>query len=373
MKKTNNKGEIHYTQLNMCMGKTNDWENIPCIQNSFISKKEILEILNSIGYSGCAEYENKKYSSFEDFLNDYFKNTVFKVIQTNHSNGDFHDSYLAIWYDLNQSKIPNYFDLDLTKYKEHMIQIVIEYLSLCDFSLYLDYADNQIFFKLKDITDANFGDIEDDSFDNLDQVICRLEMYHNDTIYGDIYDRITSRQYNFLLDHYICLMRSFIELPSISNILKEIKGKYIVELIQKDIMKKEEDNSLCFKENKFGIDKDLSNFLIVEYIKKETIAFFKKIHNISDIHCIKKQLEEFIELIFNDQFEIILRQEIFSEKQKSNDFLFVFRNTYTNEIWEVVIKQEYLNLNEYNENTLSFYIDTFIKKQFELINKKEEE
>lgn len=87
-------------------------------------------------------------------------------------------------------KTENFTDADILA----AIEFVDELIDCEDFELYLSEEDGEKVFKLKDLQQANLGDIEGDSFTNLDSVVDRLDIYHNDYFYEDFAQREKARE-----------------------------------------------------------------------------------------------------------------------------------------------------------------------------------
>ena len=93
----------------------------------------------------------------------------------------------------------------------------LEMLDFYEFELYVDEQTNQ--FALSDNQHANLGDIEEDRFDTLLDVIDRMEVYHNDYIYESYEACIYEGEESSFWD-LICV--DFLESEVISEIAKTI-------------------------------------------------------------------------------------------------------------------------------------------------------
>ncbi len=78
------------------------------------------------------------------------------------------------------------------KQKESVIGFFYSLLELYEFELIVDNNDNC--FKLHDLQGGNLGNIEGDKFDNLSDIIARLDIYHEDYIYNPLEERVISNE-----------------------------------------------------------------------------------------------------------------------------------------------------------------------------------
>lgn len=85
-----------------------------------------------------------------------------------------------------------------------------EYLELIEFRLEKDKNGK---FHLRDLQGANLGDIESDSFDNADEILDRLEVYHIDYIINDIEDALYDKEIEVEGNEFSDLLKYRDELP----------------------------------------------------------------------------------------------------------------------------------------------------------------
>ena len=110
-------------------------------------------------------------------------------------------------------------NLELTELLKKRVVLAhfLEMLDFYEFELYVDEQTNQ--FALSDNQHANLGDIEEDRFDTLLDVIDRMEVYHNDYIYEGYEACIYEGEESSFWD-LICV--DFLESEVISEIAKTI-------------------------------------------------------------------------------------------------------------------------------------------------------
>lgn len=126
-----------------------------------------------------------------DFITDYEKMRDFR----NLSKEEFLTSYSYL--------TPMEYDATVTREKEllYAIKVALAIIEDEDFVLEVSEVDadelgttNALVFNLVDEQRANLGDIEDDYFDNLNGVLDRMEIYHNDYLYDDLETRLRNNE-----------------------------------------------------------------------------------------------------------------------------------------------------------------------------------
>ena len=214
-------------------------------------------------------------------------------------------------------------------------------------------------FKLKDLQEGNLGKIEKEEFENLTDIIDRLENYHKDYIYDTLKERINDKEVIDKNDlDYIA--KRFIESNLICKTLQEITPQIY-----------EEKNK---KLDKVNVD-DIKNVLEIEEEMYKNICQ-KYVETISNEMLIENN-NEVLHFLIDDKF-ISLKDkgEINVDNYKNNldDYDCIYRyNTYK-ELYEDEINQEICNdiQNEglINENKVwKFYLTYEELKQINLEDK----
>ena len=126
-----------------------------------------------------------------DFITDYEKMRDFR----NLSKEEFLASYSYL--------TPMEYDETITKEKEllYAIKVALAIIEDEDFVLEVNEVDadelgtsQELVFNLIDEQGANLGDIEDDYFYDLNSVLDRMEVYHNDYLYDDLETRLRNNE-----------------------------------------------------------------------------------------------------------------------------------------------------------------------------------
>lgn len=118
--------------------------------------------------------------------------------------------------------------------KEIVVDFFRQLLNVYEFELLISKNVNaEDIFKLRDIQGGNLGEIEQDEFSTLADVIERLEVYHQDYIYQSLEDRIFEKEFIQKNDWELTAKR-FIESDTIFDILDKIDVKEYNEIITKN-------------------------------------------------------------------------------------------------------------------------------------------
>jgi len=123
--------------------------------------------------------------------------------------------------------------------KEKIVQFFRQIINEYDFELIVDTSKNV--FRLNDIQGGNLGNIEQEEFHTLADIIDRLEIYHQDYIYRSLEDRENAGEI-ISKDDWDLVAKRYIESDLVQNILAKINAKEYEEMINisinsKDIMK----------------------------------------------------------------------------------------------------------------------------------------
>ena len=118
--------------------------------------------------------------------------------------------------------------------KEIVVDFFKQLLNVYEFELLIAKDDNSNdIFKLRDIQGGNLGEIEQDEFSTLAEVIERLEVYHQDSIYQSLEDRIFEKEF-IPKDDWDLTAKRFIESDTVFDILDKINVKEYNEIISKN-------------------------------------------------------------------------------------------------------------------------------------------
>lgn len=98
-----------------------------------------------------------------------------------------------------------------------------ELLDMYEFDIYTEKSNNteKMVFKLLDLQGANLGNIESDEFNNLAEVVDRLDTYHQDYIYRSLEERIDGGEVIDKRDYDATVVR-FLNSNIICNVLSKI-------------------------------------------------------------------------------------------------------------------------------------------------------
>ena len=118
--------------------------------------------------------------------------------------------------------------------KEIIIDFFKQILNVYEFELLIAKNENsEDIFKLRDIQGGNLGQIQQDEFSTLAEVIERLEVYHQDYIYESLENRIYEKELIQKNDWDLTAKR-FIESDTIFDILDKIDVKEYNKIIRKN-------------------------------------------------------------------------------------------------------------------------------------------
>ena len=118
--------------------------------------------------------------------------------------------------------------------KEIVIDFFRQILNVYEFELLISKNNNsEDIFKLRDIQGGNLGEIEQDEFSTLAEVIERLEVYHQDYIFQALEDRIFEKEF-IPKDDWDLTAKRFIESDTVFDILDKIDVKEYNEIISKN-------------------------------------------------------------------------------------------------------------------------------------------
>lgn len=118
--------------------------------------------------------------------------------------------------------------------EERNKQIIVNFfnkmLDVYEFELLIDInEDRESVFKLKDMLKANLGNIEQEEFYSLGDIINRLDIYHNDYIYTPLEDRKFNKE-KIKKDDWDMVAKEYLESETVEKILSEIQPTEYKEL-----------------------------------------------------------------------------------------------------------------------------------------------
>ena len=110
------------------------------------------------------------------------------------------------------------------KYKEKVVDFFEQILKIYDFKLVVNVDKN--IFKLQDIQNGNLGGIEQEEFETLEDIMERLDIYHEDYIYRSLNERNLANEI-IPKDDWDLTAKRYIESNFIAEILNDISvNKY---------------------------------------------------------------------------------------------------------------------------------------------------
>ena len=138
--------------------------------------------------------------------------------------------------------------------QEKIVKFFKEMLNVYEFDLIIDtYENAESVFRLKDLQGGNLGGIEQENFYTLQDIINRLDVYHQDYIYKPLEEK---ENIKLNTNDWEIIAKKFIENENIEKVLKRIDThKYIY---------------LCDKQNKFELQD------IIKILDEEE-SFYKNI------------------------------------------------------------------------------------------------
>lgn len=115
--------------------------------------------------------------------------------------------------------------------KVAIINFFLELLNVYEFSLEIDVnSDSENIFKLKDIQGGNLGEIEQEEFLTLGDILERMDAYHNDYIYNSLQERESSNE-KILKDDWDLTAKRYLESNTVTKILTLIQPKDYLEIL----------------------------------------------------------------------------------------------------------------------------------------------
>lgn len=133
------------------------------------------------------EKEIKVFNKIFDLLDSLYK-------QDNPDCGELDKIYrgfteLLANYNIVEERSEN--DESLNEDFKPYLMTLREFLNEFDFDVYKSKDDNgEVTYKLRDTQGANLGDIESESFYDIDSIVDRLDIYYNDYIISDVEDNL---------------------------------------------------------------------------------------------------------------------------------------------------------------------------------------
>lgn len=111
----------------------------------------------------------------------------------------------------------------------YVIKETLSFLDLCDFKLVVDQGK----FGLQDLQGGNLGDIESDRFDNLLEMVSRMDIYKNDCVTADVDERIENGE-NVPYDDPVLRSMLFLESEKCMDILERVSCTEYEEYVSSD-------------------------------------------------------------------------------------------------------------------------------------------
>ena len=166
--------------------------------------------------------------------------------------------------------------------KEKIVKFFKEILNVYDFEIIIDInKDLDKVFRLNDIQGGNLGGIEKETFFTLEDIIERLDLYHQDYVYNPL-EKKQNDNVKIQKDDWDLVTKRYLENDEIAKVLSEIHTKEYTDLISKkgefeiqDIIKILDENELFYKnicENYVGT---MSKEMLIEIDNKILHIFIK--------------------------------------------------------------------------------------------------
>lgn len=119
------------------------------------------------------------------------------------------------------------------KNKEKIVKFFRQILEVYDFQIIIDINQNlENVFRLNDIQKSNLGEIEQEEFLTLADIIERLEIYHQDYIYTPLENKQSNNE-KLAKDDWDLVAKRYLESDTVAKVLSEIHTKEYVDLISK--------------------------------------------------------------------------------------------------------------------------------------------
>lgn len=114
--------------------------------------------------------------------------------------------------------------------KQIIINFFNQMLNVYEFELMIDISkDTESIFRLIDMQKANLGIIEQEEFYSLEDIINRLDIYHNDYIYKPLEDRKMNKEI-IRKDDWDMVAKRYLESDTVAKILGEVQATEYKEL-----------------------------------------------------------------------------------------------------------------------------------------------
>lgn len=114
--------------------------------------------------------------------------------------------------------------------KQIIVNFFNQMLNVYEFELMIDInKDMESIFRLRDMQEANLGNIEQEEFYSLGDIIDRLDIYHNDYIYTPLEDRKMAKE-KIKKDDWDIVAKRYLESDTVAKILREIQPTEYKEL-----------------------------------------------------------------------------------------------------------------------------------------------
>lgn len=175
------------------MRRRENWVNDECFEQLWNLYYDIIEKCDMLNFGG---------------------NTYWICNEITYALEDLREKLAKYNYELDEKINPN---IEITENEQYVMSFVRDILELEEFDLETEGT----LFKLNDCQGWNLWDIEWDRFDNLAEVLDRMDIYHNDYIYEPLEEREECWE-EIKENDWDLTVKKFLSSNNIANILKWI-------------------------------------------------------------------------------------------------------------------------------------------------------
>ena len=135
--------------------------------------------------------------------------------------------------------------------KEKIVRFFNQILNVYDFKIMIDINnDSEKVFRLIDIQKGNLGNIEQEEFSTLADIIDRLDIYHQDFIYTPL-DNKQNNNEKIAKDDWDLTAKRYIESNTIAKVLNQVYPKEYTELLTQEEFKIQDIIEILDEDEKF--------------------------------------------------------------------------------------------------------------------------
>ena len=135
--------------------------------------------------------------------------------------------------------------------KQKIIEFFNQILEVYDFRIMIDINENsENIFRLIDIQNGNLGNIEEEEFYTMGDIINRLDSYHKDYIYESLENRQSNNE-EIPKDDWDLTAKRYIESNTIAKVLNRIYPKEYTELLTQEEFKIQDIIEILDEDEKF--------------------------------------------------------------------------------------------------------------------------